>query len=149
MVEPLRHRQTKGAETDMLTHFAASGSGVRRLARLSEYPSPRRARATAKPGPPMTLANIRLNGVRMVAASCANCGRSADVSVDALPETLTVSEAGQRLRCSQCGAKTISTRPAWHTSQRLGHAGLSAQTDLLHFRCDQWRFWPRAWLKDG
>jgi hypothetical protein len=67
------------------------------------------------PGLPMTLANMRLNGVRMVTASCANCGRSADVNVDLLPETLTVPEAVQRLRCSQCGGKTISTRPAWHT----------------------------------
>jgi DNA-directed RNA polymerase subunit RPC12/RpoP len=69
----------------------------------------------SKPGPPMTLANMRANGVRMVIASCANCGRSADVNVDLLPETLTVREAGQRLRCSHCGGKTISTRPAWHT----------------------------------
>jgi DNA-directed RNA polymerase subunit RPC12/RpoP len=75
----------------------------------------------SKPGPPMTLANMRLNGECMVTASCANCGRSADVNVDLLPETLTVHEAGQRLRCSQCGGKTISTRPAWHTgTQRPG-----------------------------
>ena len=72
----------------------------------------------SKPGPPMTLANMGANGVRMVTASCANCGRSADVNVDLLPETLTVPEAGQRLRCSHCGAKTISTRPAWHTGTR-------------------------------
>jgi hypothetical protein len=39
---------------------------------------------------PMTLANIRLNGIRMVIASCANCGRSADVNVDLLSDTLTV-----------------------------------------------------------
>ena len=65
---------------------------------------------------PITLANMRLNGVRMVTASCDNCGRSADVNVDLLPETLTVPEAGRRLCCSQCGGKTISTRPAWHTA---------------------------------
>jgi recombinational DNA repair protein (RecF pathway) len=69
----------------------------------------------AKPGPPMTLANMRQNGVRAVIASCANCGRSADVNVDLLPETMTVPEAGRRLCCSHCGGKTISTRPAWHT----------------------------------
>ena len=69
----------------------------------------------------MTLANMRLNGVRMVTATCEVCERQADVNVDALPETLTVPEAGQRLRCSRCGAKTISTRPAWHTGgQRPG-----------------------------
>ena len=32
----------------------------------------------------MTLGNMRQNGVRMVTASCANCGHSADVNVDAL-----------------------------------------------------------------
>ena len=75
----------------------------------------------SKPGPPMLLANMRQNGVRAVTATCANCGRSADVNVDLLPETLTVPETGKRLRCSNCGGKTISTRPAWHTgSQRHG-----------------------------
>ena len=66
------------------------------------------------------MTNMRLNGVRAVTATCANCGRSADVDVDLLPETLTVPEAGGRLRCSSCGGKTISTRPAWHTSPRQG-----------------------------
>jgi hypothetical protein len=68
----------------------------------------------------MTLANMRLNGVRSVIAACANCGRSADVNVDLLPESLTVPEAGKRLCCSQCSGKTISTRPAWHTSPLQG-----------------------------
>jgi ribosomal protein S27AE len=66
----------------------------------------------------MTLANMRLNGVRSVNASCANCGRSADVNVDLLPETLTVHEVGRRLRCGSCGGQTMSTRPAWRTSPR-------------------------------
>ncbi len=30
----------------------------------------------SNPGPPMTLANMRLNGVRAVIATCANCGLS-------------------------------------------------------------------------
>jgi hypothetical protein len=46
---------------------------------------------------PMTLANMRANGVRSVIAACANCGHSADVNVDLLPETLTVPEASNRL----------------------------------------------------
>ena len=69
---------------------------------------------------PMTLANMRANGVRSVIALCANCGRSVDVNVDLLPEILSVPEAGKRLRRSQCGGKTISARPAWHTSPRQG-----------------------------
>jgi hypothetical protein len=75
----------------------------------------------SKPGPPMTLSNMRANGVRAVTATCETCGCEADVNVDALPEIVTVPQAGQRLRCSSCGGKTISTRPAWHTgSQRPG-----------------------------
>ena len=35
---------------------------------------------------PMTLANMRANGVRSVIAACASCGRSADVNVDLLPD---------------------------------------------------------------
>jgi hypothetical protein len=68
----------------------------------------------------MTLANMRLHGVRSVIAPCANCGRLTDVNVDLLPETLIVPEVGERLRCSSCGGNTISARPAWHTSQRQG-----------------------------
>ncbi len=45
-----------------------------------------------KPGPPMTPANMRKNGVRAVIASCQACGHKADVNVDALPETIFVPE---------------------------------------------------------
>ena len=71
----------------------------------------------SNPGPPMTLANMRLNGVRAVIAKCEACGREADVIVDALPATTFVPEAGRRLRCSACDGKRINTRPAWHTAR--------------------------------
>ena len=74
----------------------------------------------SEPGPPMTLANMRKNDVHAVSATCEACGHRADVNVDALPETLTVPEAGKRLRCVSCGAKRVSTRPAWHTAKRSG-----------------------------
>jgi hypothetical protein len=45
-----------------------------------------------KPGPPMTLGNMRKNGVRAVIAACQACGHKADVNVDALPETIFVPE---------------------------------------------------------
>jgi hypothetical protein len=72
----------------------------------------------SKPGPPMTLANMRQNGVRSVAATCEACGHKGDVNVDALPETVTVPRAGQHLRCTACGGKRVLTRPAWHTAAR-------------------------------
>jgi DNA-directed RNA polymerase subunit RPC12/RpoP len=80
----------------------------------------------SKPGPPMTLQNMRKNGVRAVTATCEACGREADVNVDALPSTVTVPKAGQRLRCSSCGGKTIldPARMAYEPAPR--HAGLSA-----------------------
>jgi DNA-directed RNA polymerase subunit RPC12/RpoP len=82
---------------------------------------------------PISLANMRANGVRSVTASCANCGRSADVNVDALPETLTVPEAGKRLRCSSCGGKTIdATRMAYEpTSGRPGLSTVRTAADVL------------------
>jgi len=39
-------------------------------------------------GPPMTLANMRENGVRAVTATCEACRREADVNVDALSGTV-------------------------------------------------------------
>jgi hypothetical protein len=75
------------------------------------------ARARGKNfGPPMTLANMRKNGVRAVIARCEACGHAADVNVDALAETIVVPEVGRRLRCSGCGGKRIETRPAWHAA---------------------------------
>ena len=67
-------------------------------------------------GPPMTLANMRHNGVHAVIARCEACGHVADVNVDALAGTIIVPEVGRRLRCSECGANGIETRPAWHAA---------------------------------
>ena len=75
--------------------------------------------------PAHALANMRQNGVRAVTATCEACGREADVNFDALPETVTVPKAGQHLRCSQCGGKTISTCMAYREPPPR-HAGLSA-----------------------
>jgi hypothetical protein len=67
-------------------------------------------------GSPMTLANMRANGVRAVSATCEACGHTTDVNVDAVPENVTVPETGRRLRCGHCGGKQISARPARHTA---------------------------------
>jgi hypothetical protein len=44
--------------------------------------------------PPMTLANMRANGVRAVIATCKACGNKGDVNVDTLSETIAVPETG-------------------------------------------------------
>jgi hypothetical protein len=54
----------------------------------------------------MTLSNMRANGVHAVSAACEACGHKADVNVDALPETVTVPKAGQRLRCTCCAVSS-------------------------------------------
>ena len=68
-------------------------------------------------GPPMTLANMRQNGVREIIATREACGHKADVNVDALPETMAVPKVGRRLRFSHCEGKQINTRRAWHTGR--------------------------------
>ena len=105
------------SKADRAEAEASRTSGALRL-----QPDERRVRS--KPSfPPMTLRNMRENGVRMITATCSNCGHSADVNVDRLPETVHVPTVGQRLRCGECGSKTIKTRPAWHTGRRYGVPG--------------------------
>jgi transcription elongation factor Elf1 len=43
-------------------------------------------------GPPITLANMRANGVGAVIAMCEACGHRADVNVNALSENVIVPE---------------------------------------------------------
>jgi hypothetical protein len=64
---------------------------------------------------PMTLSNMRQNGVRMIWAKCEACGHQADVNVDALEGIVAVPKVGERLCGSGCGGKQINTQPAWHT----------------------------------
>jgi hypothetical protein len=51
-----------------------------------------------KHGPPMTLANMRKNGVHAVIATCQVCGYKADVNVDALTEIVVGGEASRPRR---------------------------------------------------
>jgi hypothetical protein len=74
--------------------------------------------AREKPGPPMTLRNMRENGVHAVIATCQSCGHKVEVNVDDLAATIFVPESGRRLRCTQCGGKRIDTRPAWHARRQ-------------------------------
>ena len=78
-------------------------------------------------GLPMTLRNMRDNGPRAVIATCQACGHEDDVNVDALPDSVHVPDAGRYLRCSGCGGKAISTRPAWHAARRQGVPDLRAE----------------------
>jgi hypothetical protein len=57
--------------------------------------------AREAPFKPMTLRNMRQNGVRAVIATCQACGHKADVNVDALAGTVIVPNAGRQLRLQQ------------------------------------------------
>ena len=66
-------------------------------------------------GPPMTLENMRENGVHSLWVACRSCRHEASVNVDQLPGEVEVPSAGRFFRCSKCGSKEINTRPNWTT----------------------------------
>lgn len=69
---------------------------------------------------PMTLENMRTNGVRPATATCLafGCDHQANVLVDQIADYLFVLDLGHRMRCTACGGREIETRRAWHMSKR-------------------------------
>jgi hypothetical protein len=64
---------------------------------------------------PMTLANMRANGVRTLDVQCAaiDCRHSAVLDVSGFPDDATVPFFGCRLRCAVCGHLGADARPNW------------------------------------
>jgi hypothetical protein len=62
---------------------------------------------------PMTLANMRENGVRSISAMCETCQHEAVLNADSWPADIPVPDIGLKLRCSACGGREIGTRPNW------------------------------------
>jgi hypothetical protein len=62
---------------------------------------------------PMTLGNMRSNGVRSLAVQCHQCHR--EVAVDASPwsDDVPVPTFGPRMVCTKCGAIGADVRPNW------------------------------------
>ena len=54
---------------------------------------------------PVTLGNMRANGVRSVIVNCSNatCRHEAIVNVDSLADDVPVPSLGPRMRCQRCG----------------------------------------------
>jgi len=72
------------------------------------------ARST-EPILPMTLGNMRQNGVRRLIAYChANgCHHEAVIDVEGWPDDIPVPSIGPRLRCQKCGNRSAEARPNW------------------------------------
>jgi hypothetical protein len=68
-----------------------------------------------EPGPPMTLANMRQQGVRGIAVYCLNhsCRHHTVINVDSYPHEVEVPSFGSRLKCSKCGGRRVDVRPNW------------------------------------
>jgi hypothetical protein len=75
-------------------------------------------RPRSPPGDPMTLGNMRADGVRSLAVSCHLCHHAAVLSADPWPDDVPVPSFVARLVCTRCGIvamRELSTPPqGWH-----------------------------------
>jgi hypothetical protein len=65
---------------------------------------------------PMTLGNMRTNGVQTLAAWCLGfgCNHFGILDVSAYPDDLPVPAFSPRLRCERCGHLGADARPNWN-----------------------------------
>jgi hypothetical protein len=66
-----------------------------------------------QPGPPMTLGNMREQGVRSLAVYCLNhaCLHQTVINVDDCPAEIEVPSFGRCMKCSKCGGRRVDVRP--------------------------------------
>jgi hypothetical protein len=69
---------------------------------------------------PMTLANMRANGVRSLLVYCTACPRTVIFNVDAYAEALPVPAFGPRMVCTGCGMIGADARPNWNENRAPG-----------------------------
>jgi hypothetical protein len=67
---------------------------------------------------PMTLQNMRENGVRSLAISCWICHHAAVLSADGWPDDVPVPTFGPRMVCTRCGIIGADARPNWREKVR-------------------------------
>jgi hypothetical protein len=68
-----------------------------------------------QPTPPMTLGNMRANGVRTLAVCCSGrgCGRHRVIDVERYGDHVPMPWFGPRMRCESCGHLGADARPNW------------------------------------
>jgi hypothetical protein len=62
---------------------------------------------------PMTLGNMRANGVRSLWVQCIVCHHDAVLDVEAWPDHVPVPAFGPRMVCTRCGIIGADARPNW------------------------------------
>ena len=62
---------------------------------------------------PMTLGNMRENGVRSLDIMCHQCRHETIMNVDHLPGDLTLPSLGPRMVCTKCVTVGADVRPNW------------------------------------
>jgi hypothetical protein len=65
---------------------------------------------------PMTIGNMRANGVRSLIVICTNvtCRHEAIVNVDGQSDAAFVPALSRLMRCQQCGQRGADVRPNWN-----------------------------------
>jgi hypothetical protein len=62
---------------------------------------------------PMTLGNMRTNGVRSLDVCCWQCHHRAIMSADPWSDDVPVPTFGPRMVCTRCGIVGADARPNW------------------------------------
>jgi hypothetical protein len=71
------------------------------------------ARRINEPIEPMTLVNMRANGVHSLAVSCHLCHHEAIINAAHWPDDVSVPTFGPRMVCTRCGIVGADARPNW------------------------------------
>jgi hypothetical protein len=66
-----------------------------------------------EPIQPMTLGNMRTNGVRSLAVGCHLCHHEAVISGAPWPDDVPAPMFGPRMVCTKCGIVGADARPNW------------------------------------
>jgi hypothetical protein len=69
---------------------------------------------------PMTLGNMRANGVRSLIVYCSACPRTVVFNVDDYPAAVPVPAFGPKMVCTGCGMIGADARPNWREHRPSG-----------------------------
>jgi hypothetical protein len=93
-------------------------------------------------GPPMTLGNMRVNGVRSLSVRCLICHHQAVLAVDEWPDHVRVPAFGRRMVCTGCGIIGADARPNWASPRIIQMDQDTGAEGLYSRRAGQE---PRSW----